>query len=64
MKYPTYLKDHVKDLKDKFLSTMTLRSSSGDENLEIYYEKPLMVSIKISKTNQGTYLNTSFTDRN
>jgi len=48
MKYPTYLQDHIKDLKDKFLSTMTLCSSSGDENLEIYYYGEL-VSVKGEK---------------
>lgn len=37
MKYPSYLKGHVKDLKDKFLSTMTLCSSTLDEELEIWY---------------------------
>lgn len=45
MKYPTYLQNHIKDLKDKYLSTMTLCSSNGDEKLEIYYYGEL-VSVK------------------
>ena len=37
MKYPTYLKNHVKDIKDKYLSTMTVCADDGNENIELYY---------------------------
>lgn len=37
MKYPRHLENHIKDYKEKFLSTMTLCASNGDENIELYY---------------------------
>lgn len=37
MLYPTYLQGHITDLKDKYLSTMTLISTNGNEKLSIYY---------------------------
>ena len=37
MKYPTYLEGYVKNMKDKYLSTIQLCSKSGNELLEIWY---------------------------
>lgn len=48
MKYPTYLEGHIKDYKDKFLSTMTLCDKNGSEKLDIYYYGSL-VSVKREK---------------
>ena len=37
MKHPTYLKNHVKDIKDKYLSTMTICAEDENEDIQLYY---------------------------
>ncbi len=57
MKLPTYLRNNIQDYAEKRLTTMTISSSTGNDQLEIWYYGDLF---KVPNEEQQYIVNTDF----